>query len=55
VRRVFRGKLLSIDVKNPDGVSRGVSCLQVNGRQVSGNLVSVSDLEDGMSIVAVLG
>jgi cellobiose phosphorylase len=55
MRRVFRGKVLNIEVKNPARVSRGVSRLQVNGQQVSGNLVSVSDLEDGMSIVAVLG
>jgi cellobiose phosphorylase len=54
-RRLFRGRTLHIEVKNPDGVSHGVKSLTVDGRPVSGNLVPVNLLKDGARIVAVLG
>jgi cellobiose phosphorylase len=37
--RVFRGKKLTIEVKNPAGVQKGVKELVLNGRQLAGNLI----------------
>ena len=55
VKRVFRGRTLHIEVKNPAGVSRGVKSLAIDGRPVAGNLLPAADLTDGARIVAVLG
>lgn len=52
--RVFRGKTLKIEVKNPDGVCRGVKSLIVDRRPVTGNLISFEQLRDGSKIVASL-
>jgi cellobiose phosphorylase len=53
--RAFRGWTLRIEVKNPDGVCRGVKRLTVDGRVVEGNLIPLDRLTDGARIVAVLG
>jgi len=37
--RQFRGKNYKITVRNPDGVSKGVSKMQVDGEEAAGNLV----------------
>ncbi len=41
VTRVFRGAEYRIRVKNPSGVSKGVSRMLVDGREVAGNLAPV--------------
>lgn len=38
VKRVFRGATYEIEVKNPKGVSKGVSYLMVDGKKVMGNV-----------------
>jgi cellobiose phosphorylase len=53
--REFRGKTLVIEVVNPSRVCRGVKSLSIDGRPIPGNLVPVSELRDGASIVATLG
>jgi N,N'-diacetylchitobiose phosphorylase len=53
--RQFRGKPVRIEVRNPNGVSRGVQRLTVNGREIPGNLIPAEKLTDGAKIVAVLG
>jgi N,N'-diacetylchitobiose phosphorylase len=53
--RIFRGKTLRIEVKNPDGVCKGVKQLTVDRRVVEGNLVPTAKLKDGSRIVVVLG
>ena len=53
--REFRGKTLVIEVLNPSGVCRGVKSLSIDGRPIPGNLVPVSEIRDGASIVATLG
>ncbi|HVU23410.1 MAG TPA: glycosyl hydrolase family 65 protein [Opitutus sp.] len=55
VERVFRGRKLKIEVKNPHGVSRGVASLRVGRRQLAGNLAPLEHLADGTRIVAILG
>jgi N,N'-diacetylchitobiose phosphorylase len=53
--RIFRSKTLRIEVKNPDGVCKGVKQLTVDRRVVEGNLVPTDKLKDGSRIVVVLG
>jgi N,N'-diacetylchitobiose phosphorylase len=55
MRRVFRGKTLKIEVKNPQGVSKGVTSLTVDRKIIEGNLVPLEKLKDGSKIVAILG
>jgi cellobiose phosphorylase len=55
MRRKFRGLNLTITVKNPSGVSRGLASLTVDGKPVSGEVIPVAALRDGAQIVAVLG
>jgi N,N'-diacetylchitobiose phosphorylase len=55
MRRKFRGLNLTITVKNPSGVSRGLATLTVDGAQITGEVIPVSALRDGAQIVAVLG
>ncbi|NLH98710.1 MAG: N,N'-diacetylchitobiose phosphorylase [Chthonomonadales bacterium] len=52
--RVFRGKRIRIEVRNPEGVCRGVRRMTVNGAQVEGNLLSVERLGDDNEVVVVL-
>jgi len=42
-------------VKNPSGVSRGVSSLTVDGQPIAGNLIPAGKLKKGSRIVAELG
>jgi len=55
MRRVFRGKTLHIEVRNPAGVCRGVKSLMVDGQPVTGNLIPAARLRRGSRIVAELG
>jgi len=53
--RVFRGRTLKIEVKNPAGVCRGVKSLAVGGKPVAGNFIPLAQLTDGVRIAATLG
>ena len=55
MRRNFRDMTIRIEVRNPQGVSKGVKSLTVDRRAVMGNLVPLERLRDGSRIVAVLG
>ncbi|HUL51816.1 MAG TPA: glycosyl hydrolase family 65 protein [Opitutaceae bacterium] len=55
MHRVFRGKALTIQVKNPQGASKGVCRLAVDRKVVEGNLAPLERLKDGSRIVAILG
>ena len=39
VKREFRGAVYNISVKNPDGVSRGIRSVTVDGKRIKGNVV----------------
>jgi cellobiose phosphorylase len=54
MERQFRGKKLQITVENPNGLSRGVRRLEVDGKKISGNLLPLSALRDGARVKAVL-
>ncbi len=55
MRRHFRGMTVKIEVKNPEGVSKGLRSLTVDRKGVMGTLVPFERLRDGARIVAVLG
>jgi cellobiose phosphorylase len=54
-KRRFRGKELTISVKNPSGVCQGVKSLTLNGETLSGNAVPVSKLTAANTVEVVLG
>ena len=51
--RRFRGKSIAIDVKNPQGVCKGVQSMTLNGLSLPGNLIPADQL-GGTNIVEVL-
>ncbi len=53
--RRFRGTIVEIEVKNPDGVCRGVKSLTLNGEALPDNLVPASRLKEHNQVVAVMG
>lgn len=44
VQRVFRGKVLDIEVHNPRHVQRGVEKMTLNGEELPGNLIPVAQM-----------
>jgi len=44
VNRIFRGKKVAIEVRNPAGVQKGVKKFVLNGKQLEGNYIPVGDL-----------
>jgi cellobiose phosphorylase len=55
MHRIFRGRTLKIEVKNPTGVSKGIKTLTVDREIIEGNLIPLGKLKDGSKIIAVLG
>ncbi len=55
VERTLRGKRLSIAVRNPRGVQKGVTALTINGTPVEGNLIPNALLSDNARIEAIMG
>jgi len=53
--RVFRGKTLKIEVKNPSAISKGVKSLTIDGKSLEGNFIPLERLKDSSKIVATLG
>lgn len=55
VIRHFRGTTFSIEINNPDGVSRGIKRITVDGEAIEGNIVP--DLRDGAEheVVVLMG
>ncbi len=56
VVRRWRGKLLNIEVKNPQHVCRGIEYITLNGERMDGAVVPADGLRDGENeIVAYMG
>jgi len=56
VVRKFRGVTYTIEVRNPDGLSKGVRSLLVDGRRVAGNVLTPpKDGRTAVRVVATLG
>lgn len=53
--RMFRGKRLKIEVRNPDGVQKGVRQITVNGVTIDGKVVSLSRLRKSNRITVEMG
>jgi N,N'-diacetylchitobiose phosphorylase len=53
--RIFRGMNLHIEVKNPEGVQKGIKELSVDGQKIDGNFIPLKKLSDGCKIEAVMG
>jgi len=53
--RSFRGKKISIEVKNPSGVQKGIKSLTVDGNSVPGCIVPAELLREGSTITATMG
>ncbi|MFC2137894.1 GH36-type glycosyl hydrolase domain-containing protein [Bacteroidota bacterium] len=55
VIRNFRGKRLSIIVKNTNTVEKGVKKMIVNGTEISGNFIDIENLKDNNTIEVIMG
>ncbi len=55
ITKKFRGKLLNINVSNPDHVQSGVKNITLNGVAVDGNKIYADQLDDINTIEVVLG
>jgi cellobiose phosphorylase len=56
VDRVFRGKNLHIEVRNPEHVCKGIAYIVVNGEKLDSAVIPVSKLKDGDNMIeAVMG
>jgi cellobiose phosphorylase len=53
--RRFRGRVLYITVKNPDGACRGVKSIKLNGELLPGSLVPADRLKDNNQVEVILG
>jgi N,N'-diacetylchitobiose phosphorylase len=53
--RRFRGHVLQIEVKNPQGVCRGVKSLTLNGQPLPGNLIPADRLGEKNVVEVVMG
>jgi cellobiose phosphorylase len=55
VTRNFRGRKISIEVRNPDGVEKGVRKLVLNGETIEGNLIPAGRLRDENQVLVEMG
>ena len=55
VTRRFRGNMVSISFKNPNGVQKGVKSLIINGEKIEGNLIPVSKIKNNSIVEVVMG
>ncbi len=53
-RRLFRGKRIEIEVKNPHGVCHGVGQMSLNGELLPGNLIPAEKLKEGNRVEVIL-
>lgn len=55
VTREFRGDIFEVEVKNPNHVSKGVSSLVVDGKEVAGNVIPMFNDGKKHIVVATMG
>jgi len=53
--RKFRGATYEIEVQNPEGISKGVKSMIVNGETVSGNIVPIFKDGKAHKVIVILG
>jgi len=52
--RIYRGKRIRIEVRNPDHVCRGVRSMTLNGEPTEGNLLAAEMLREENEVVVSL-
>lgn len=55
VRRRFRGRVLEIEVNNPNNLCRGIKSITLNGEVLNGNLIPADQLCDHNQVEVVIG
>jgi cellobiose phosphorylase len=55
MNRRFRGKFFNIEVKNENGVQKGVVKLIVNGEEIAGNLIPLGKMKDKNDVLVIMG
>ena len=55
VTRVFRGKKVLVEIRNPAGVQKGVRKLLLNGEPLDGNLIPAERLTEENRVVVEMG
>ncbi len=55
VRRRFRGKIIHVDVQNPQHVCKGITSLVLNGEPLDGCVIPADKLKDENIVVVVMG
>jgi cellobiose phosphorylase len=55
ITRRFRNKILNITVRNQRGVQKGVKKIEINGREIRGNLIPVEQMEEQNEVLVLLG
>jgi cellobiose phosphorylase len=55
VKRIFRGKQLNIEFKNPEKIEKGVKRIILNGKEISGSFINIKEMESVNSIEVLLG
>jgi N,N'-diacetylchitobiose phosphorylase len=53
--RRFRGKFFNIEVKNENGVQKGVIKLVVNGEELNGNYIPLSKMKNQNEVIVYMG
>jgi len=53
--RLFRGVKYHITIKNPEGVSKGVKRLLINGKLIKGNLIAYNKKDREVEVDVTLG
>ena len=53
--RHFRGKILNIEVKNPDGMQKGIREIRLNGESIPGNLIPADKMKAENTVIAIMG
>jgi cellobiose phosphorylase len=55
VTRMFRGKKLAIEIKNPAGAQKGVKKVTLNGEALEGNFISVGKMKAENRVIVEMG
>ncbi|MEJ5285221.1 MAG: hypothetical protein WHS77_09270 [Brevinematales bacterium] len=55
IERNFRGKKLNIIVKNPEGIEKGVKFIVINGKEIKGNFIPLTEMKDVNEVIVTMG
>lgn len=55
IERNFRGRKLNIIVKNPEGIEKGVKFIVINGKEIKGNFIPLTEMKDVNEVIVTMG